>query len=42
MLREILTEAQWETLQRERQLDFCHYIPQAGRYRANVFVDQKG
>jgi twitching motility protein PilT len=42
MVREILSEAQWERLQAERQLDFCHYIPTAGRYRANVFVDQKG
>ena len=42
MLREILTEAQWERVQKERQLDFCHYIPTAGRYRANVFIDQKG
>jgi twitching motility protein PilT len=42
MVREILTDAQWEKLQKERQLDFCHYIPTAGRYRANVFLDQKG
>ena len=42
MVREILSEAQWERLQQERQLDFCHYIPTAGRYRANVFIDQKG
>lgn len=42
MVREILTEAQWQRVQQERQLDFCHYIPTAGRYRANVFVDQKG
>jgi twitching motility protein PilT len=42
MAREILTEAQWERLQAEKQLDFCHYIPTAGRYRSNVFVDQKG
>ena len=42
MLREILSEAQWERVQKERQLDFCHYIPTAGRYRANVFIDQKG
>jgi twitching motility protein PilT len=42
MTREILTDAQWERLQKEKQLDFCHYIPTAGRYRANVFVDQKG
>jgi twitching motility protein PilT len=42
MVREVLSGAQWERLQSERQLDFCHYIPTAGRYRANVFVDQKG
>jgi twitching motility protein PilT len=42
MVREILTEAQWERLKSERQIDFCHYIPTAGRYRANVFIDQKG
>ncbi len=42
MLKEILTETQWATLQREHQLDFCHFIPQAGRYRANVFFDQRG
>jgi twitching motility protein PilT len=42
MVREILTDAQWERLGREKQLDFCHYIPTAGRYRVNVFVDQKG
>ncbi len=42
MLREILTGSQWEALERQQQLDFCYYIPQAGRYRANVFVDQKG
>jgi twitching motility protein PilT len=42
LVREILSDAQWERLQREKQLDFCHYITTAGRYRANVFVDQKG
>jgi twitching motility protein PilT len=42
MLREILTEYQWRALQEHQQLDFCYFIPQAGRYRANVFVDQKG
>ena len=41
-MREILSDAQWERLQKEKQLDFCHYIPTAGRYRANVFVDQQG
>ncbi|HEV7242634.1 MAG TPA: PilT/PilU family type 4a pilus ATPase [Thermoanaerobaculia bacterium] len=42
LLREILTDAQWEHLRRDQQLDFCHYIPQAGRYRANVFLDHSG
>lgn len=42
MIREILTEEQWERLVRERQLDFCYYIPQGGRFRANIFLDQKG
>ncbi|MDP9192708.1 MAG: PilT/PilU family type 4a pilus ATPase [Acidobacteriota bacterium] len=42
MLREILNEQQWATLEREQQVDFCYYIPQAGRYRANVFLDHRG
>lgn len=42
MLREILTPAQWERLEAEQQIDFCYFIPNAGRYRANVFLDQKG
>ena len=36
MVREILSDAQWERLEREKQLDFCHYIPTAGRYRATL------
>jgi twitching motility protein PilT len=42
MLREILTPEQWETLEREQQLDFCYFIPQAGRYRGNIFYDHRG
>jgi twitching motility protein PilT len=42
MLMEILTDAQKERLVKDFQLDFCYFIPQAGRYRANVFIDQKG
>lgn len=42
MLREILTEEQWRRLQESTQLDFCYYVPRAGRYRANVFLDQRG
>jgi twitching motility protein PilT len=42
MIREILSDAQWERVKRERQLDFCYYIPNGGRYRANVFLDHQG
>ncbi len=42
MIREILTEEQWQRLQNEQQLDLCYYIPRAGRYRANIFPDLKG
>ena len=42
MLREILTEGQQETLNKTHQLDFCHYIPQGGRYRGNIFLDHRG
>lgn len=42
ILREILTPVQWETLSREHQLDFCYWVPQAGRYRGNVFLDHRG
>jgi twitching motility protein PilT len=42
MLKEVLTEAQQATLAKTHQLDFCYYIPQAGRYRANIFLDHKG
>jgi twitching motility protein PilT len=42
MLREILTEAQWAALVEHQQLDFCYFIPQAGRYRGNIFLDHRG
>lgn len=42
MLREILSPSQWARLEKEQQLDFCYFIPGAGRYRANVFFDQRG
>jgi twitching motility protein PilT len=29
-------------MSRTKQLDFCHFVPNAGRYRGNIFVDQKG
>jgi twitching motility protein PilT len=42
MLKEVLTAAQWEMLLTTHQLDFCYFIAQAGRYRANVFYDHRG
>jgi twitching motility protein PilT len=42
MLKAILTATQWERLEKFQQLDFCYFIPQAGRYRANVFYDHRG
>ncbi len=42
MMREILSEDQWARLEAEQQLDFCYYIPRAGRYRGNVFIDHRG
>jgi len=42
LLREILSDGQQEMLDRDHQVDFCHFVPNAGRYRGNVFVDQKG
>ena len=42
MIKEVLTPAQWEALQAKKQIDFSYYIPQGGRYRANVFLDHKG
>jgi twitching motility protein PilT len=42
MIREILSDEQWARLESEGQLDFCHYIPSAGRYRSNVFLDHRG
>lgn len=42
MIKEILTEKQWETLQQQFQIDFSYMIPNGGRYRANVFYDHRG
>jgi twitching motility protein PilT len=42
MLREVLSEKQWNTLETQHQVDFCYVIQQGGRYRANVFYDQSG
>jgi len=42
LLHEILTEEQKRKLEDEQQLDLCYYIPRAGRYRANLFIDHQG
>jgi twitching motility protein PilT len=42
ILKEILSEPQLATLATAHQLDFCYYIPQAGRYRGNIFNDHRG
>jgi twitching motility protein PilT len=42
MIREILTESQWQQLEKDQHLDLCYYIPRAGRYRSNIFLDHKG
>ncbi len=42
MLRELLTHEQWERFENDAQVDFCTYVPRAGRYRGNVFRDRRG
>ncbi len=31
-----------ERMERDRQIDFCHMIPEIGRYRCNVYRERKG
>ncbi|NIA11603.1 MAG: PilT/PilU family type 4a pilus ATPase, partial [Nitrospiraceae bacterium] len=42
MLRELLTHEQWRKFEETTQVDFCTYVPRAGRYRGNVFRDRRG
>jgi len=42
MVRETLDEAAWERLQEDQQLDYSYYLPSAGRFRGNLFVDRHG
>ncbi len=39
---EILEERQKKVLLETGELDFCHAIPEVGRYRSNAFVQRKG
>ncbi len=41
-LLEILTPEQIHALDREQQVDFIYLLPEAGRFRANVFVQSRG
>lgn len=38
----ILTDAQRATLEERGELDFCHAIPEVGRYRVNAFHQRRG
>jgi twitching motility protein PilT len=42
LLLQILSDEQRRRLRDEHQVDLCYWIPRAGRYRANLFQDQKG
>ncbi len=42
LIQSILNAEQLERLERERTLDLCHWIPRAGRYRGNLFLDHRG
>jgi twitching motility protein PilT len=41
-LFEIMTPEQTDTLNREQQVDFIYVLPEAGRFRANVFFQSRG
>jgi twitching motility protein PilT len=42
MLADALDDAQWETLCRTGQVDFAYEVPGVGRFRANVYRQQRG
>ncbi|MGD8862282.1 MAG: PilT/PilU family type 4a pilus ATPase [Myxococcales bacterium] len=42
MLREITTEAQWQSFERKLELDFAYSLAGVGRFRANYFVQENG
>jgi len=41
-LRSVLPERVGATFLEKSQADFCHTIPEVGRYRCNVYVERKG
>jgi twitching motility protein PilT len=42
LIREVLDEEEWRTLERERQIDVCLKLPGLGRFRANFFSQRGG
>jgi twitching motility protein PilT len=42
LLGGLLSPAQRERLDKEKQLDACFHVENDGRYRANIFIDRKG
>ncbi len=42
LLTEILTPAQRDAVERQGQVDFAYTLPQVGRFRANVYRQQRG
>lgn len=42
VLREILSEREWETFKHTKELDFTYETSYAGRFRCNFFIDNHG
>jgi twitching motility protein PilT len=42
LIREVLAEGEWKSLERERQIDVCLKLPGLGRFRANFFSQRGG
>ena len=42
MLREIVSAEQWESFERDGDVDFGYSLPEVGRFRANYFVQDRG
>jgi twitching motility protein PilT len=42
MLSDVLDDAQWATLSRHGQVDFAYEVPGLGRFRSNVYRQQRG
>ncbi len=42
ILKEIVSEKQWQSFEREHDLDFAYALPGVGRFRGNYFEQQEG